>query len=221
MVTKTVEMPVREDRLRMSYEEYLARDDGNHIVEWVNGEVIIHMPAKYEHQAILAFLHRLIAMFVEVLDLGIVQIAPFEVKLWPGGPSREPDLLFLRQENRERLTNDRLYGAPDLAVEIISPSSVKIDREEKFREYAEAGVPEYWIIDSRPGRQRADFYTLANDGRYRLFATEDDERVESQILPGFWLNPAWLWLEKKPDVLTTLFNMSPETAVAIQNRLKG
>lgn len=221
MITKTMDTPAKATRLRMSYEEYLARDDDNHIVEWVNGEVIIHMPTKFEHQEIVAFLFALIRQFIHLHNLGLVQIAPFEVKLWPGGPSREPDILFLRTENRERLTNDRLYGPPDLAVEIISPSSVKIDREEKFREYAQAGVPEYWIIDSRPGRERADFYTLADDGRYRLFATEDDERVESQILSGFWLNPAWLWMEKKPDVLTTLFNMSPETAVAIQNRLKG
>jgi Uma2 family endonuclease len=222
MVTELFEPPTQTSpaRLRLSYEEYLARDDDNHLVEWVNGEVIIHMPTTNEHQDALEFLFTLLRQYVYVHQLGLVRIAPFEVKLWPGGPSREPDMFFLRGENHHRLTSKRLEGPPDLAVEIISPSSVKIDREHKFREYAQAGVPEYWIIDSRPKRERADFYALTADGNYHLFATEDDERVESKVLPGFRLNPAWLWLEEKPDVLVTLFQMSPETAVAIQKKLE-
>jgi len=222
MITRTIEPPSQTSpvRLHMSYEEYLARDDDNHIVEWVNGEVIIHMPTTNEHQVALEFLFALLRQYVNLLQLGLVRIAPFQVKLWPGGPSREPDMFFLQEANRHRLASKRLDGPPDLVVEIISPSSVKIDREQKFREYAQAGVPEYWIIDSRPKRERADFYALTADGNYQLFATEDDERVESRVLPGFWLNPTWLWLEHKPDILTILFNMSPETAAAIQKKLE-
>lgn len=194
-------------RLKMSYEEFLAWSDEDTHAEWVNGEVIIHMPPKDIHQATLGFLHLLIQLFVHLFDLGRVSIAPFEVLLQPGHASREPDLFFVARENLARLTQDRLVGPPDLAVEIISDDSVQRDRRDKFREYRLAGVREYWIIDPRPEKRRADFFRLDEHGEYELFATEDDARVTSQILPGFWLRPAWLWQADTLDPLTAFFEM--------------
>jgi Uma2 family endonuclease len=116
-----------------------------------------------------------------------------------GGSSCEPDILFVNRENLNRLTEERLVGSPDLIVEIVSADSVQRDRDDKFQEYREAGVPEYWIIDPRPRKQRADFFHLDETGAYRLFAAEDNERVESHLLAGFWLRPAWF---SKPPPLT-------------------
>lgn len=70
---------------------------------------------------------------------------------------REPDLLFISNETAQRLTERKLEGAADLVIEIIFPESVRRDRYEKFDEYEEAGVREYWIIDPRPGKQRQIF----------------------------------------------------------------
>lgn len=221
MVTKSPDELAATTRLQMSYEEYLEWSDEDSHAEWVDGAVIVHMPPRNEHQELVGFLFALVREFVNLFDVGRVQIAPFEVKLWPGGPSREPDIFFLKQENLHRLGSKRLEGPPDLIIEVVSPDSVHRDRDEKYHEYAQAGVPEYWIIDSRPGRQRADFYRLANEGRYQLLATEDDERVESPVLVGFWLNPRWLWQEPKPNVITTLYNLSSETAAAIHKRLNN
>ncbi len=75
------------------------------------------------------------------------------------------------------------------------------DRRDKFREYAEAGVREYWIIDPRPRKQRADFFRLDEQGQYGLYATEDNQQIKSEVLPGFWLRPSWLW---QVDTLTPL-----------------
>lgn len=69
------------------------------------------------------------------------------------------------------------------------------------------GVREYWIIDSRPGRERADSYRLDETGQYELFASEDEEKVSSTVLPGFWIRPAWLWQPEPPEVLMTFFEM--------------
>ncbi|CUS06000.1 protein of unknown function [Candidatus Promineifilum breve] len=83
---------------------------------------------------------------------------------------------------------------------------------------------EYWVIDPRPGRQRADFFRLLPEGRYELFATEDDERVESGVLAGFWLNPAWLWEAEERDPLLTLMEtrgLSAEATEQIQTLLRG
>jgi hypothetical protein len=69
-------------------------------------------------------------------------------------------------------------------------------------------VCEYWIIDSRPERRRADFYQLDEKGVYRLSGTEDDEKVFSTILPGFWLKPAWLWAKDGPSPMVALYEMA-------------
>jgi Uma2 family endonuclease len=225
MALKEITAPKTEaPRLRMSYEAFLQWvDEGTH-AEWVEGEVIVHMPPKHVHQNAVEFLYELLNLFVRLFNLGKVRIAPFEVKLKPGGSSREPDILFVTQENLNRLTEERLMGPPDLIVEIVSADSVQRDRDDKFQEYREAGVREYWIIDPRPGKQRADFFHLDETGAYRLFATEDNERVESHLLSGFWLRPAWLWQADTLDPLTTFFEMrglSTEQAQQIQQLLRS
>ncbi len=180
----------------MSYEAYLRYEESVRS-EWVDGEVIVYMPPKAEHQRILAFLERLLALFVNLKGLGEVNIAPFEVKLWEEGPSREPDIFFVSQASRSKFSPERFSGAPELVVEIISPSSLLIDRDVKFREYEHSGVKEYWVIDSRPEKARADFFKLDDTDRYELFATETEETVTSEVVEGFWLRPEWLW---QPDL---------------------
>jgi len=212
-------------QLKMSYEEFLQWADEDIHAEWVDGEVIISMPPKNTHQTMLAFLHQLLSLFVQLFNLGKVGIAPFEVKLGAEGPSREPDIFFIAQENMHRLTEERVMGPPDLIVEIISPDSIYCDRQDKFREYCQAGVREYWIIDPRPGKQRADFYYLDPQGQYQLVATEDNERVESRVLPGFWLHPAWLWQAETLNAMLILFekmaNIPTEQVQQIQQMLRA
>jgi Uma2 family endonuclease len=224
MTIKEVVAPqAKPSRLKMSYEEFLEWADEDIHAEWVDGEVIIHMTAKPIHQATLGFLHTLLVLFVDLFDLGTIHVAPLEMKARPGGSSREPDILFVAKENLERLTEDRLAGPADLIIEIISKDSVSRDRDDKFKEYAEAGVREYWIIDPRPNQQLADFFLLDETGTYRRFATETDKRAESRILSGFWLNPAWLWQVDTLNPLTTFFEMRGipvEQAQQLQHRLR-
>ncbi|MER3404777.1 MAG: hypothetical protein C4289_06110, partial [Chloroflexota bacterium] len=153
-------------RRRMSYEEYLAWADEDTPAEWVEGEVIVPMPPKEPHQMLVAFLDRVIGLFVAVFGLGRLLAAPFEVKLRPEGPARQPDLLFLRTAHLDRLTPERVVGPPDLIIEVVSEDSEHRDRVDKFNEYEAAGVPEYWIVDNRPQRRRAYFYRLGAEGQY-------------------------------------------------------
>jgi Uma2 family endonuclease len=211
-------------RLKMSYEAFLEWADEDTHAEWVEGEVIVHMPPKDIHQATLGFLYELLHLFVRLFNLGKVRMAPFEVKLKPTGSSRESDIFFIAAENLARLAEDKLVGPADLIIEIISKESIQRDREDKFKEYAEAGVGEYWIIDPRPGKQRADFYRLAEQDMYQLFATEEDERVESYVLPGFWLRPAWLWQADTLNPLSVFFELrglSAEQTQYIQQLLRS
>jgi len=190
-------------RLRMSYEEYLDWADEGVLAEWVNGEVIVHMPPKDLHQALAGFLYHIIELFVAVFDLGMVRIAPFEVRLGPDGPSREPDVLFLAKTHLDRRTPERVVGPPDLIIEVVSDDSVRRDRVTKFDEYEAAGVLEYWVIDNRPGRGRAWFYQLDPSGHYRSVLVGEDGVYHSAVLPGMGLRVDWLWQEQ-PDVLSAL-----------------
>jgi Uma2 family endonuclease len=174
---------------RMTYEEFLAWADEDTLAEWVNGEVVITSPAGYKHQDIANFLLSILRAFAEAHQLGSVLSAPFQMKLERSG--REPDLLFVAREHLDRLKETYLDGPADLVVEIVSPESLGRDRGEKFYEYEQAGIPEYWLID--PQREQAEFYQLDERGRYRLIWPDAGGVYRSKVLEGFWLRVDWLW----------------------------
>ncbi len=223
MVVKTAHYyEPKPTSLKMSYESFLvwAGDEDTH-AEWVNGEVISIMPAKYVHQVIATFLDRLLGLFVTLFDLGQVLTAPFEIKLIPGYSSREPDIFFVAKANLPRLSEDRLTGPADLIVEIVSNDSVKRDRKDKLQEYCRAGVREYWIIDNRPRQQRAEFYQLNATGQYEA-APIVDGIYRSVVLPNFWLRVEWLWQES-PNIWQALAEVigAEKIAEALQKSSKN
>ena len=114
---------------------------------------------------------------------------------------RVPDLFFLRNEHLYRLTPTYLDGPADLVVEVVSPDSVRRDREQKFREYAVGGVPEYWIVD--PVRGVTEFYILDGDA-YHLAPLNDSGLFESVQLQGLHVNPSWLTRDPLPSVRSVL-----------------
>lgn len=173
----------------MSVEEFLAlNDDEGGFAEYVNGEVIRWNPTR-QHQNLALFLARLLSDFVEEKDAGEVIIAAYKVHI-KTDTVREPDILFVANEIKDRLTKQHLDGAPTLAVELISPESRTRDRRDKFREYADAGVSEYWLIDAE--REKAEFYRLDEDGVFVIIPLVEETRFESVVLVGFWLEVAWL-----------------------------
>jgi Uma2 family endonuclease len=157
------------------------------------------MPPFLKHQIIVTFLATILGEFVSILHLGKIIVAPFEVKLWPGGPSREPDLLFVSEANVANLTEKRFAGAPNLVVEVVSADSVRRDRVDKFQEYEQAGVQEYWLIDPRPNRQQADFYERDETGLFVPSELDEDGVFRSAVLPDFWLDVNWFWEEPLPN----------------------
>jgi Uma2 family endonuclease len=96
----------------------------------------------------------------------------------------QPDLLFVRNERKEIL-KDWVRGAPDLAVEILSPSTAARDRGIKLKAYARFRVTEYWIVD--PEAQTIELYRLAPEGYELTRAFRRDEALASPLLPDFTL----------------------------------
>ena len=186
----------------MSYEEFLNWCDEDTLAEWVDGEIIMSLPASKRHQDLDDFLVSLLRFYIEMNGLGVVLSMPFQMKLGPDLPGREPDLLFVSTANLHRLQETYLNGPADLAVEIISKESIGRDRGDKFVEYETAGVPEYWLID--PIRQQAEFYRIGSDNHYHPVLPDAEGIYHSQVVPGFWLRVSWLWREPLPRILDVL-----------------
>jgi Uma2 family endonuclease len=181
--------------LRMTYAGFLDWADEDTLAEWVDGEVIMASPASNQHQDLARFLTAVLSGFVEAHALGVVRPAPLQMKLERSG--REPDLLFVATNHLDRLQKNYLDGPADLVVEIVSPESAGRDRGDKFYEYAQGGVPEYWLID--PQAQWVEFYQLEG-ARYRLVFSGQAGDYQARVLPEFWLRVEWLWQQPLPLV---------------------
>lgn len=189
-------------RSDMSYEAVLDWADEDTLAEWIEGEVVMTSPASLAHQALAGFLGALLGRYVAFRNLGVVILAPFQMKLANG---REPDLLFLAKEHGDRLQLTYLDGPADLVVEVMSSERAGRDRGDKFFEYAEGGVPEYWLID--PKSRWCEFYHLDGD-RYDLAFQGRQGRYESSAVPGFWLDVPWLWLPASRSVEDNLLEVA-------------
>jgi Uma2 family endonuclease len=203
---------------KMSYEEFLTWADEDTLAEWVDGEVIMTSPASRQHQLLVGFLEKVLGMFVEQHELGILLMAPFQMKLEHG---REPDLLFVAHEHLDRLKETYLDGPADLVIEIMSPESAGRDRGDKFYEYARGGVPEYWLID--PQMNCCEFYQL-KEKRYHLVFEGKEGKYEASVLPGFWLRVEWLWQDPLPSPIRTLAEiagMHPSIVEEFERALEG
>lgn len=196
-------LSIREQPIPMSYTDYLALPEPTH-AEWVRGEVIIFMPPTTRHQDILLFLAVLMRLFAETLRAGKVLVAPVEMRLIAGQLSREPDIVFVSEANQQRITAARIEGPADLVVELVSPHSTTRDYHEKYHEYAQAGIREYWLIDPRPDHEQVTCYQLDPQGAYQPAPPDAHGRLHSAVLTGFWIYPAWLWQQPLPDALQTI-----------------
>ena len=183
---------------RMTYEEFLDWADEDTHAEWVDGEVIFMSPVSNLHQDVGAFLLQCLLFFVQERELGVVRYESFQMKSGPKLPGREPDILFVSNERMANLRNSHLAGPADLVVEIVSPESVRRDTVDKFSEYQEAGVREYWLLD--PLLKRATFYQRGEGGLFRPASPDDDGIYRCAVLDGFWFKVSWLWEEKLPTL---------------------
>jgi Uma2 family endonuclease len=187
---------------RMTFEEFLAWLDEETWAEWVNGEVLVMSAVNDEHQDLAGFLLALFRFFTDLRQSGVIRHEPFLMKTAPDLPARSPDILFVARENAPRLKATLLDGPADLVVEIVSPDSRTRDRGDKFYEYEQGGVREYWLIDSQ--RKQAEFYLRGEDGIYRLAPIGDDGIFRSRVLDGLWLKVEWLWQRPLPTVPAVL-----------------
>jgi Uma2 family endonuclease len=130
-----------------TYEDWLRLPDDGFRYEVLHGVLYMSPPPAVPHQDFQTELVSRMRLHARQGRLGIVLAAPVGVRL-PGEPvPLQPDILFVRQERASIVGKEYVEGAPDLLVEVLSPSNWQYDRKEKFLAYQAAGVPEYWIVN--------------------------------------------------------------------------
>jgi Uma2 family endonuclease len=165
--------------------DYLALSDEPRC-ELIFGRLYMSPAPSALHQVVCAMLFRAIDARAAALG-GEALFAPIDVALAEHSVV-QPDLVYLSPARRH-LVQDRIEGAPDLVIEVLSPGSERRDRGAKTRLYADGGVREYWIVD--PVARTFDFLVGA-DGRFRVALAEDDTYVSATVdglaidLVAFW-----------------------------------
>jgi Uma2 family endonuclease len=176
---------------RVRYEEYRAFDvDDTFFYELINGELVKKSAPSPRHQILQSKLFLALGTFVATTNAGIVLCAPVNVFVDEYNVP-QPDLLFVAEAHRHFITDDGIFGPPDLVVEILSPHSIARDRVAKMRLYQRLEVPEYWICD--PNNQSVEIYERTPDGYELLSFAVEQGLLQSKVLPDLALDAATLF----------------------------
>lgn len=167
----------------LSYDDFVSLQDRPEFEGWrlelVDGELLVSPTPNLFHQRVSMNLAFALAHHARAHG-GAAFAAPTEVRLAPE-VAVQPDLCFVGQERFDLLATAGIDGAPDLVVEILSPSTRRVDLTRKKALYERFGVAEYWIVD--PDARTVMINSLV-DGRYRSIPA-GAELVRSRALPGF------------------------------------
>jgi Uma2 family endonuclease len=160
----------------------------------IDGVIYMASPDNTDANKLCVWLLGLMDLFVEANELGqmFVNRAAFRLD---DGNSPEPDIAFVRKDRLPLVQRGFTDGPPDLAVEIVSPESVERDYEKKRRQYQQAGVTEYWIVDEI--EETVTLLRLAANRKYREVRPRKGV-LTSDAMPGFWIRPEWLWQQPRP-----------------------
>jgi len=178
--------------------EFFGEDDD---VELIDGVVIPRMAAQDPHEDVFRFLFIFLALYVEEHGLGMVRGSRTLVPITPYR-GRLPDILFVRKEHEDIVGQKGLTGAPDLAIEIISPGDTEMDIIQLQADYEQIGTKEFWIIDQPRKQVRA--FSLNKVKNVFVPIKLDENILRSEVVAEFWLEVDWLWRRPLPSVSDVL-----------------
>ena len=190
-----------------TFEDFCALVPDGQKADLIDGVIYMASPDNTDADDLFGWLFVLIYGYVATKKLGRIFGSRVAFRL-DDRSSPEPDISFLRTEYADRIEPGRVDGPPDLAIEIVSPESVERDYKKKRKQYQRFGVSEYWIIDQE---ERTVLLLRRNTrGRYQEVSPRQG-KLHSEILPGFWLDPNWLW-QGRPDVFAVLQQLLAESS---------
>ena len=177
-------MVTSRPEIKFTYADYRnAPEDKRY--ELLDGELVVSPAPKEIHQRVLGNLYVALRSFVRERGGGRVYLAPFDVVLTDTDVV-QPDLLFVSNERAGIVTEDNAQGAPDLVIEILSPSTADRDLTFKRSLYARHGVVEYWVVD--PEARTIEVLALGEDDFERAQRYVEGQRLTSPVLAGFSLD---------------------------------
>lgn len=159
--------------------DYLNLNENDIKSEIINAELIMTPAPAIYHQKILREVFLQLNEFIKKYNLGEILFSPVDV-FFDQINVFQPDIVFIEKQNLKIIKEHGIEGAPDLVVEVISPTNSYIDRYSKKAKYEEFGVKEYWIVD--PGNKTLEIFVL-KEGVYELFLfLAEDGKVFSKLL---------------------------------------
>ncbi len=168
---------------RVTVAEYLRMPETMYPQQLIYGVVREPPAPAYGHQAVVTRIGSMLFEFARRTKLGVACVSPVDVVL-----DRErnlvvqPDVIFVREERRHIVT-DRVWGAPDLVVEVLSPRTAASDRKRKLEWYRKYGVRECWLVDDRAREVTVVRMDAVKPRPVRIF--RPPLRIYSPVLPGF------------------------------------
>lgn len=167
---------------KMNYDQLcLLPEDGNQY-ELFDGELVMTPSPRARHQEIVGKLLVLLQQHVQNNSLGKVYVAPLDT-IMDEYTIVQPDILFVSRERVAEIVKERIEGAPDLVVEVLSPSTFHKDLRRKMRVYSQFGVREYWIVD--PEEETIELHQRVGEKLQLSRKFASGETFQTSLLPGF------------------------------------
>jgi Uma2 family endonuclease len=174
----------------LTYEDYVELPNDGKRYEILDGELFVTPAPVPLHQRVSRNLLRILDRQVDRLGLGEILYSPIDLIL-DTTTIAQPDLLFIRAGRESIVTGRAVEGAPDLVIEVLSPSSRRQDTKTKAMLYARFGILHYWIVD--PKARSMELYDLAGK-EYRLVTRESGSSVlQSAVFPGLEIDLGKVW----------------------------
>ena len=148
----------------------------------IEGELIMTPAPNPLHQMISGNLFKKLSKIVDAKHAGTILYSPVDVYL-DDENAYQPDIVFIAKERQGIIKDDGIHGAPDLVIEILSPSTAYYDIKKKYKVYERYGVKEYWIVD--PEMKSIEVFSLKTDGEFELISKAyETGSVKSKVIVG-------------------------------------
>jgi len=182
--------PMKKNNILLTYEDYITLPNDRNRYEILEGELIVTPSPTFKHQEVSRNLLLILHYHIKKNNLGKIVAAPMDVIL-EDTTVAQPDIIFISKEKYRFVTKRGIECAPDLLVEILSPSSKRYDRVSKMQIYGKHSVTWYWIVD--PDSSTVEEYRIEK-GNYVLAGTyQKSDTFAPELFPDLKIELSQVW----------------------------
>jgi Uma2 family endonuclease len=169
---------------KFTYEDYAAMPNTGKRYQLVEGELIVSPSPTVRHQIVMMRIANALYNHVEAKRAGLLLAGPVDAIL-SDEDVYVPDIVFVSKARKKIIAPEGFRGAPDLCVEVLSPSNRRLDVKTKRANYAKFGVPELWIVD--PDEDNIRLFRLQENPTTPQRVFEENDTLKTTLLPEFEL----------------------------------